>query len=127
MNHCGSSWRLRGTTRSCGGLPGTVKAYLGALEANPGAEEDDHGAVEAYPIAVNAHIIQYVYSIHKKVTQGKCGTVVEWQIGDMKDIGSSPVDAAFKTFQLCRRSSIFVKSIGEVRWSSSKSSTWGMC
>ncbi len=61
MNHCGSSWRLRGTTRSCGGLPGTVKAYLGALEANPGAEEDDHGAVEAYPVAVNAHMIQYVH------------------------------------------------------------------
>ncbi len=39
----------------------------------------------------------------------KCGAVVECQIVDMKDVGSRPGNTAFETFQLCRRSSTFLK------------------
>ncbi len=49
----------------------------------------------------------------------KCGAVVEYQIIILKDRGSRPGNAAFKTFQLYRRTEEvrhFYKSVKKVRY-----------
>jgi hypothetical protein len=45
-----------------------------------------------------------------KIDIRKCGAVVECKIVSLKDRGSHPGNAAFETFQLCRRSATFLKA-----------------
>jgi hypothetical protein len=54
----------------------------------------------------------FLYLLFKtlKTDTVKCGAAVESQIISLKDRGSRPGNAAFETFQLCRRSSTFLKA-----------------